>query len=161
MPEKEELETTVGHPISNGLKQCILLEHKAEQTHCSARALGQVRQLKIRGFAKTRSCPQRPFFPSWSLSSNFQCFLGCNVKKSLSPTYFPCVTAVLPAPWPSGLFLISRSAAGSLLQPDHPCFQMSPRHKHASSQERRAATQPVKHLLAVLPAPPSLATPLQ
>lgn len=47
LPEEEELEVTMGHPISNGLKQHILLEHRAEQAHCSARKLGQVRHLKM------------------------------------------------------------------------------------------------------------------
>ncbi|GAB0191386.1 mucin-13 [Grus japonensis] len=63
LPEKEELETTVGHPISNGLKQCILLEHKAEQTHCSAKELGQEAPVKIRLPYLRRQAQQRQEAP--------------------------------------------------------------------------------------------------
>lgn len=65
-----------GLPISNGLQQCILLEHKAEQTQWSARELVQVRQL---------------FSPSWSLSSNFQRLPGIQCQKvSVSHLFSLC-----------------------------------------------------------------------
>lgn len=80
-----------GLPISNGLQQCILLEHKAEQTQWSARELVQVRELKVRGFGKTRPYPQRLFSPSWSLSSNFQRLPGIQCQKvSVSHLFSLC-----------------------------------------------------------------------
>lgn len=81
--------------------------------------------------------PTETFLPSWSLTGHFRSFLEWGVKKSQSPAYFPCITAALPASRLSGLFVISRSALGFVLQPDHPWLQMSPWQEYTSSQERR------------------------
>lgn len=81
---------------------------------------------------------KRPFFPLGLSLAISEAFWNA-VSKKLS------LWTILPASQQhyllSGLFVISRSAAGFVLQPDHPWLQMSPWQEYTSSQEREAATR--------------------